>query len=1363
MSHFRVAAALMALSGSANATHAFYEGFENSAGVPNFFTGTKWHTHGAVVLPPAVPGDPTNWGWVPTFGENISVARLNLKVPGGMMNDIDPTDGVSNVVGPPMPLGAVLGGDYWNSAYPIGVVGEFFLGTGDVRPNAAAPWNLFGPVNTRDKADEQLTFDVYTAQPIPLNKNSSQYRYVSLLIGGTRSNSVFVSVEMEPKLDPATGAATGCTGKSLAPIAAAQNGPTIYFGQHGTYNTVRDKIEHFASDIPHASSEIHVPIGSDERMRLVILDLWGNAGMPGTVAINPRQDWCGNGRIRIVDRDPNGHLNVDEVMVSDLDEIGARYPGAPFGALTADRDPPVYGFADLHTHWMSHMGNGAHPLTSVTTPADRKSLRGLMTAMGSMSGRPFQPADTRIFDICEGVGQGPNIVVPFCPAVGDDGHAGPGTAAQSCNTTTGTCVVTAADREKLALAMCDGYTHSARTASGLFPNDWYGDAYYRPQESAGGILQGLDAGDGNVWNETIVEDTQHRFHGTTGFDAVTQTFVYPARPFMSKVHQQMYWTWVKRAWRGGLRLLVSDVVHSIPLDLILNEWWWVPLTEGNFQGIPIKPDDDLNFGHAADEQLALQRQTCAVKKLVASPEVREWAEVVFTPSQARDVIARGKLAIVLGAELDSAGSLRAGLNQADPAAAEIDFMQSLGIRKVTPIHQVDNKIGGPALFQPILTIYNDTLNLANDMLEGGNCISQLNFSRKFDAVNSPTHFNLNKMMFADVTPLSADKIGSNFFPDTYAHLGPGQVVCTFPYNPYRPTPNSDWCTTDNLSCWPGFNYFAMDLQLGSEPPGFSFSKQYTNLGIINDDSIYKRVGMDYMIVIDTQSGYIANFDDSPVQPADPKQRYWDASLLKKVGINNLGLSSTGNTYIKRLMSRGMLIDIEHMGEKSRDATMNVVWQTGTDNLPCDTAARRALSVCQKRAYPVLATHSQLRFIVDGESDERSWKTSEVNQIMQSGGLLGLHAGYDFARNAIRPKESGHDLTLGNDQNSACPGSSKPWLQQYLAYVQQGEGSGVRNFEANGAEVVRPPHWASAGGAIGSDFNGYADHVGSRFSPDAQNNCYGNLSGDKDTDKKFDPDLDSRQLGRAAAQVAASDGVFYSQGADHDAQFSHNPGPGMLAQPAMNPQVLASGVPIEVQGVTSDDEPGSDGFITAFFDYNKLGLAHIGLEPDLLQDAINPMRTNFGTFTEAQYQMRYLWRSAEDFLLAWEKSVAVCSANDPAHCMPPAPGAGTTDTCDLWASDLDGGGKMFDLMSQQGLPKAEANQPSCMDRCGQTLAFTEFSLVGSSIVPFQTSCRCWIAEDGENSPPSNICNDFKQWCQFAYNYSDGEGYLEYSSP
>jgi hypothetical protein len=96
---------------------------------------------------------------------------------------------------------------------------------------------------------------------------------------------------------------------------------------------------------------------------------------------------------------------------------------------------------------------------------------------------------------------------------------------------------------------------------------------------------------------------------------------------------------------------------------------------------------------------------------------RGWMQIAYTPADARRIIGENKLAIVLGVEVDSLGNWRRleDLDQASQSdreqarrliAAELDWLHSLGVRQITPIHLTDNAFGGTAIYMRFLEVLN---------------------------------------------------------------------------------------------------------------------------------------------------------------------------------------------------------------------------------------------------------------------------------------------------------------------------------------------------------------------------------------------------------------------------------------------------------------------------------------------------------------------------------------------------------------------------------------------------------------------------------------------------------------------------------
>jgi hypothetical protein len=98
-------------------------------------------------------------------------------------------------------------------------------------------------------------------------------------------------------------------------------------------------------------------------------------------------------------------------------------------------------------------------------------------------------------------------------------------------------------------------------------------------------------------------------------------------------HQQNYYAWLERAWRGGQRVLVQDLTSNATLCVIY------PFKD--------KPCDEM-----ASVRLQAKRTyelQAFIDKMFGGTG-KGWFRIVTSSEQARDVIKQGKLAVILGIE-----------------------------------------------------------------------------------------------------------------------------------------------------------------------------------------------------------------------------------------------------------------------------------------------------------------------------------------------------------------------------------------------------------------------------------------------------------------------------------------------------------------------------------------------------------------------------------------------------------------------------------------------------------------------------------------------------------------------------------------
>lgn len=304
--------------------------------------------------------------------------------------------------------------------------------------------------------------------------------------------------------------------------------------------------------------------------------------------------------------------------------------------------------------------------------------------------------------------------------------------------------------------------------------------------------------------------TRHADHGAEGFED------YPS--FLSGAHQQMHVTQIHRAWQGGLRLMVALAVHN--------------------QGVEYLTSPRRDAPPSSDRE-ALEAQVCGMRRLAARNP--EWMQIAYSPSEARDIVRSGRLAVILGAELDTLGGL--GLPSLDD---EVQYLWDLGVRQVTPIHGIDNRLGGAAVFEP-------AYNALSDLVQRG-------------------AWNLTRDQLAQWQPV--------FFDVRDGGCGHGPIA---------------------------------------EPRGDCV---LFTLATSQERAILART-------------VFSPFRQTPMLQVVPVPQYRE----HRSHVNTRGLSDEGRAYVRALLSRGMLVGLEHMSERSIEDVYAIV--AGTD-------------------YPVFVSHARFR-------------------------------------------------------------------------------------------------------------------------------------------------------------------------------------------------------------------------------------------------------------------------------------------------------------------------------------------------------------------------------------------------------------------
>ena len=229
--------------------------------------------------------------------------------------------------------------------------------------------------------------------------------------------------------------------------------------------------------------------------------------------------------------------------------------------------------------------------------------------------------------------------------------------------------------------------------------------------SAGGVLYGqainrfgvtealkncsaIHGPNGTLSAENIILDTDPtQTHDTVGWPSFLG---WPEKD--SQLHQQMYYKWVERAYKAGLRTMS---VHGTSIEALCNI---AKLTLGDKSADCV----DMGVGSKQVEYLF------DIEKYVDAQEGgpgKGWFRIVKDPAEARSVIADGKLAVIPGLEFANVFHCRVqflpgGGETSDCTREdidrEIDEAWNLGVRQIFPYHDVDSALGGTGIFSSIL-------------------------------------------------------------------------------------------------------------------------------------------------------------------------------------------------------------------------------------------------------------------------------------------------------------------------------------------------------------------------------------------------------------------------------------------------------------------------------------------------------------------------------------------------------------------------------------------------------------------------------------------------------------------------------------
>ncbi|MBI4848373.1 MAG: membrane dipeptidase [Nitrospirae bacterium] len=160
----------------------------------------------------------------------------------------------------------------------------------------------------------------------------------------------------------------------------------------------------------------------------------------------------------------------------------------------------------------------------------------------------------------------------------------------------------------------------------------------------------------------------------------------------SITHQQVYYEWLRRAFDGGLKLMVMPAVSNKTLC----EMFYFP-----------EPGFTCNDMDAVDLQIYFAYDLQNYIDSVSGGPGMGWYRIVTSAAEARQVINSGKMAIVLGIEVDTLFNcgVYSGCTS-NYVAGELDRYYQKGVRHIFPVHLFNNGFGSVALYEDLFNVMN---------------------------------------------------------------------------------------------------------------------------------------------------------------------------------------------------------------------------------------------------------------------------------------------------------------------------------------------------------------------------------------------------------------------------------------------------------------------------------------------------------------------------------------------------------------------------------------------------------------------------------------------------------------------------------
>lgn len=202
-------------------------------------------------------------------------------------------------------------------------------------------------------------------------------------------------------------------------------------------------------------------------------------------------------------------------------------------------------------------------------------------------------------------------------------------------------------------------------------------------------LHGKDGSLDLIGNLYTFDDISHRYD-TRGWPDFPW---WPNHKQMS--HSGYYYKWMERAYLSGLRIMVTNLVENEVLcwaQSRINPASWVNPNSCNvMDSIRLQAQRLRELEDYVDAQ--------------AGGPGKGFFHIVTTPEEARETIAAGRMAVVLG--IEASETFNCGLNDyctRDTIEAQLQEVYDLGVRSLYPTHKFDNQLAGSVVESGFINI-----------------------------------------------------------------------------------------------------------------------------------------------------------------------------------------------------------------------------------------------------------------------------------------------------------------------------------------------------------------------------------------------------------------------------------------------------------------------------------------------------------------------------------------------------------------------------------------------------------------------------------------------------------------------------------